>query len=365
MNQRSIHTVFPETRDLFPCESLASLPTPVTSLDVGQFPGALASLHLKRDDLTASPFGGNKLRKLEFILGQALREKRRELITFGFAGSNHCVATARLGRQVGLHTTSLLLPQRPSPYVAQNLAMGMEAGATLVHRQTTTGLAVALARTWVSGLIRDKVPPKVIPAGGSSLLGMLGYVNAGLELAAQVSAGLVPRPDVVYVALGSGGTAVGLQAGLALAKMEAEVVPVRVVAERYMNRSKLKKTQRALASFLGARGLSLPADGGGLDERMRDEFFGSGYGESTEGSRAAASRVQGHAGVHLDAAYTSKAFAALLEDAHRGALRDRNVMFWHTYGGPEQASNMTEIRAMDGVEFARVPRALRVYFDGR
>lgn len=363
MNQRSIHTAFPATRDLFPCESLASLPTPVTSLDVSQLPGSLASLHLKRDDQTASPFGGNKLRKLEFILGEALREKRRELITFGFAGSNHCVATARLGREVGLHTTSLLLPQRPSPYVAQNLAMGMEAGASLVHRRSVAGLAVALARTWVSGLIRDKVPPKVIPAGGSSLLGMIGYVNAGLELAAQVSAGLVPQPEVIYVALGSGGTAVGLQAGLALANMEADVVPVRVVARRYMNAQKLRKTQEMFGSFLGARGLCLPASGGGLDERIRDGFFGPGYGESSEGSRAAGSLLQAQTGVHLDAAYTSKAFAALLDDAHRGVLRDRRVMFWHTYGGPEQASEVTGIESTAGVDITRIPRPLRVYFN--
>ena len=365
MNPRAIHTAFPSTRDLFPCESLASLPTPVTPLDVAQFPGSLASLHLKRDDQTASPFGGNKLRKLEFILGEALREKRRELITFGFAGSNHCVATARLGREVGLHTTSLLLPQAPTPYVAQNLTMGLEAGATLVHRQSTVGLAAALGKAWLSGLIRDKVPPKVIPAGGSSLLGMIGYVNAGLELASQVAAGMLPCPELIYVALGSGGTAAGLQAGLALANIEAEVVPVRVVAQRYMSAQKLRKTQAALASFLGARGLPIPADGGGLCDRVRGEFFGPGYGESTEGSRAAASLVRDQAGVHLDAAYTSKAFAALLEDAHGGALRDRHVMFWHTYGGPEQASKMTEIETAAGVDLAGIPRALRVYFEQR
>ncbi|MGB1699055.1 MAG: 1-aminocyclopropane-1-carboxylate deaminase/D-cysteine desulfhydrase, partial [Nannocystaceae bacterium] len=343
MNHRSIHTAFPATRDAFPHEPIASLPTPVTPLDVAKLPGGLASLHVKRDDQTASPFGGNKLRKLEFILGEARGEGRREIITFGFAGSNHCVATARAAKTLGIHTTSLLLPQKPTPYVAQNLVLGIEAGATLVHRETTRGLAVALAKAWLGGLMRHRVAPKIVPAGGSSLLGMIGYVNAGLELAEQITAGILPCPDMLYVALGSGGTSVGLQAGLALAGLDVEVVPVLVVERRYMSAEKLRRMQRALASFLSARGVVLPSGWEALTGRVRGEFFGPGYGESTAESRAATELVAREGGISLDAAYSSKAFAALVEDARAGTLRDRHVVFWHTYGGPEQAQSTSGV----------------------
>jgi len=348
---------------MFPCESIATLPTPVTSFDVSTIPGELASLHIKRDDQTAAPFGGNKIRKLEFILGEAREEGRREIITFGFAGSNHCVATARAAHAMGMHTTSLLLPQTPTPYVAQNLALGLEAGATLVHRRTTAGLVVALAKAWLTGLARDKVAPKVVPAGGSSSLGMIGYVNAGLELAEQISEGDCPRPDALYVALGSGGTAVGLQAGLALAGMDVKVVSVLVVEGRYMSAAKLARKQRQLASFLAARGLSLPVSREALSTRVREEFFGPGYGEPTSESEEAREIAETQGDAFLDAAYTSKGFAALLADARAGALRDRHVVFWHTYGGPRQASSTPPFEGTASIDMERVPRSLRMYFE--
>lgn len=348
---------FPRLAADVPFAPLMTGPTPVEPVSATDLGMDVASLWIKRDDQTRVPAGGNKIRKLEFILGEARARGVREIITFGFAGSNHCVATAECARSLGIGTTALLLPQRPAPYVAANLSRGLAAGATLIHRETEFGLGVALAARWVRGALRARLP-YVVPAGGSSALGMLGFINAGLELAGQVRAGVLPPPDLIYVALGSGGTAIGVQVGLSLAGLNTQVVPVRVVARRYMNARTLAGRWRRLARYGERVGLPIPADASTITARVREDHFGEGYGVETTACAVARGCADAVMDVELDTAYAGKAFAACLMDGRDGRLRDRHVVFWNTFGGqvPDQSPPREDL----GLQSR--PAALRRYF---
>ena len=169
-----------------PYVSLGEFPTPVQKLDqLGRQLG-LDNLFIKRDDLSGKIYGGNKIRKLEFILGNALRTQVKEVLTFGAAGSNHALATAIYAKQLGLKSISMLVPQPNAQYVRRNLLMSYYCGAELhllpnipfIAPLTNPAVLYQLLR---HGLKRGQFP-MVIPMGGSSPLGSVGFVNAAFEL---------------------------------------------------------------------------------------------------------------------------------------------------------------------------------------
>ena len=230
--------------------SLGRFPTPVEKLEgVGSALG-LDRLYIKRDDLSGDVYGGNKVRKLELLLGDALRRNAKEVITFGFAGSNHALATALYAGRLGLGSTSLLLPQVNAHYVRRNLLASHYFKADLRHYENRTLLGLGLLRKLLGGRVRQGTFPRVIPAGGSCPLGVCGYVNAALELRRQILGGEMPEPDLIYVPLGSMGTAVGLTLGLKAADLKCRVVAVRVIGERSANARKMARLFHDTASLL-------------------------------------------------------------------------------------------------------------------
>ena len=173
---------WPTLADRLPYVALGEFPTPIIRLErLGRDIG-LDQLYVKNDGLSGRVFGGNKIRKLEFTLGQALRVGAKEVMTFGAAGSNHALATAVCARQVGLRSISLLTPQPNARYVQRNLLMSYHCGAELHHypnrRLRALGARLQLLR---HRLLTGRYP-LVIPPGGSSPLGVMGFVNAAFEL---------------------------------------------------------------------------------------------------------------------------------------------------------------------------------------
>jgi len=157
----------------------------------------ISSFFVKRDDISGRAYGGNKVRKLEFLLGQALAENRRALITFGAVGSNHVRATAVYGRQVGLQVHAVLAPQPHTPLSGREPGRDRAAGATL-HFVESYSLALARGTELRDQITsRDGVEPLVIPFGGTNARGIIGFVNAACELAGQVAAGALPEPDLI------------------------------------------------------------------------------------------------------------------------------------------------------------------------
>ena len=213
---------YPRLQARLPHVSLGTLPTPVESLDVGGDGGA-RGLFIKRDDLSGTTYGGNKVRKLEFLFGRILGTGAKEVITIGFAGSNHAVATAIYAKQLGLRCTSLLMPQRNAHYVRRNLLASVHYEARLCGYRNLPLLSAGLVGALCRGKMAHGAFPRVIPAGGSCPAGIIGYVNAAMELRDQIVAGELPEPDVIYVPLGSMGTSAGLAIGLKAAGLMADI----------------------------------------------------------------------------------------------------------------------------------------------
>ncbi len=271
-------------------------------------------------------WGGNKVRKLEWLIPDAKR-RGRTILTFGALGTNWGLATALYGREHGVDVALALVDQPLDDHVRAQLARLRASGATLhfTHgkRRTIAQLPWLLARHASGGRL-----PYVLPAGGSSPLGVLGYVEAAFELADQVADGVLPTPSHVVTAVGSGGTASGLALGLALAGLPTQVVAVVVNDTLRLDAPALLRSARRCARLLEQRGAVLPAFEP-LGDRLivvRD-WLGAGYGhptpEATEAQTLAASD-----GLTLEPVYTAKAFAAL----RAMRLGDGPVVFLNTNG---------------------------------
>lgn len=300
---------------------LCSLPTPLEPFALG-IEGA--SLMIKRDDLTSSAYGGNKVRKLEFLLGDALARGARAVITFGAYGSNHALATAVHARNLGLEPHVVLSPQPPTPYAAATLRAHVSIGSVLHPVEGWDGARTAV-RLRDRLAERDGVEPTVIPMGGTSGLGALGYVNAALEIVEQADV------DVVYVAAGTLGTAVGLALGFVAASSAAKVVAVRVTPEHLADRERARALcEKTVALLTGVDGRFPRVRFEELELDLRDDWYEPGYGVVTPEAVAAVERAA-DAGIGLETTYSGKALAALVSDAEAGRLEGERVLFVDTY----------------------------------
>lgn len=310
---------------------LGELPTRVEPLEALS---AGAEVWVKRDDLTSAAYGGNKPRKLELLLGEALARGRERVVTFGAYGSHHALATAIHGRRVGLAVRLELFPQPITPHVARQLRCDQAAGAELSAVPFAAALPLAIGAHTL--LARSG---EVIPAGGSSPLGTIGFVEAGLELAAQLAAGELPAPDLIVVAGGTCGTAAGLALGLDLAGLAAppRIVAVRVVPRLMCNARVIARLRARCLARLQEAGLpAAAAQGAGRTQVEVDPLeLGRGYGVETPAACVARERFAA-AGLALEPTYTAKAAAALLRWAE-GPGRGRRVLYWHTLNGADLA----------------------------
>jgi 1-aminocyclopropane-1-carboxylate deaminase/D-cysteine desulfhydrase-like pyridoxal-dependent ACC family enzyme len=352
---------YPLLRDKLSYVSLGEFPTPVEKLErLGEEIG-VDHLYIKRDDLSGKVYGGNKVRKLEFLLGRALRAEVKRVLTFGFAGSNHALATAIYAQQLGLKSISMLMPQPNAHYVRHNLLVSHYYGAELHHYRNIPFLAVGTIYQLLRHKLNDGYFPQIIPPGGSSgslPLGEIGFVNAAFELKEQILEGEIPEPDYVYVALGTMGTAVGLVLGLKAANLKSRVVSVRVVDEKFANVRKMIKLFYETNAFLHSVDPSFPKfEVSGEDMDIRHGFFGQRYALFTEEGMEAVTRVEGTEGIRLDGTYTGKAFAALLDDLEKQDLRHRTVLFWNTYNSRDFS------HVVNTVDYRQLPRCVHRYFE--
>jgi len=332
-------SLFPGGASL-PIAGIAVLPTPVESLDALARELGIGRLLVKRDDLTAPTYGGNKVRKLDYLLGKALAERRTSVITYGAYGSNHALATAVYARALGLEPHVVLSPQAVGPFAAATLRAHAGLG-TVIHPVDGWDGAPEGARVSVALTERDGIEPLDVPMGGTNALGAIGYVNAAIEVVDQlrelnadidaVDLSDYLRPDVIYVAAGTLGTAIGLAVGLAAVEAHTRVVAVRVTPAEVAAESvavELAEKTIALLRSLDDSFPDLAYDD--LAFELRDDWFEPGYGVVTPETIEAVELAAG-SGVKLETTYTGKAFAAMVADAHAGTLTDSQVLFWDTY----------------------------------
>jgi 1-aminocyclopropane-1-carboxylate deaminase/D-cysteine desulfhydrase-like pyridoxal-dependent ACC family enzyme len=344
---------YPALKARLPHIRLTELPTPIGRADrLGPQLG-LNSLMLKRDDQSALIYGGNKVRKLELLLAEALANNCDAVLTYGSVGSNHALASAIYARQLGLGCYAVLTDQPHTPYVANTLRYHVQLGTKLIH---VTSYQDSLAAGKRAILEHPTGAKHVCPItwGGSSWLGATGYVAAALELADQLPTRL--QPDVIYIPCGTTGTAVGLSLGLRLAGLPTQVQAVQVTPPAVCSRSTIIRLFEETNRELHERDSAIPL----LDEPMsnlqlRRSFFGPGYAETTPGAIAAVDQMRKTEDVVLETTYTGKAVAALIDDAKSGALSNKNVLFWNTYNSRPYPENL------DKMAIGALPDSLRCY----
>ena len=310
-SERALFARVPRLTDLVPFVPLADgLPTPVERID--------DRLWVKRDDLTDSRYGGNKVRKLEHLLAIAAR-RGGTVLTAGATGSHHVVATAVHAARLGLEVEAVRFPQPETPHVVAMATRAESLGVRSVRAPSSTAMPFVLAARWA------RLAPTgatLVTPGGSTPGGVLGYVGAGLEVVEAFAAAGWEEPDDVVVALGSGGSSVGLALGFALGGWRrATVVAVRVADRIVTNVPVLRGIETGVRSLL-ALGGAVP---GPVRLAVDGRWFGPGYGHATPAGAAAATRAAA-LGVASEPTYTAKALAAALHRADAG----RRVLFVQT-----------------------------------
>jgi len=304
---------------------LASTPTALQEAPRLARALGLQRLLVKRDDNTGLALGGNKARKLEYLVADAQREGADVLLTVGGPQSNHCRSTAAAARLAGLDA-QLVFSGPPVAAVQGNLVLDRLLGATWSFPGPDQTAAARLEEL-ADELRAAGRRPYVIPVGGSNGLGALGYVRGALELDAQL-AERGERPDYVVCAAGSCGTLAGLTLGLAVAGRAVQVAGVSVSTSTV---DRVGRTRQVMEEACSILDLALP------DARpvVWDQYVGAGYGIPTDLSRRALELAAGCEGLILDPVYTAKALGGLLGEVEAGRVApDDLVVFVHTGGTP-------------------------------
>jgi D-cysteine desulfhydrase family pyridoxal phosphate-dependent enzyme len=322
-----------ERLDAFPRLSLAEYPSPLQHL-----PHLSAELgrpvYVKRDDGIGPGGGGNKTRKLEYLLAEARERGARKVVTYGGLQSNHARITAAAALGLGMEPHLFYFERRP-PRLVGNLLLNELMGARMHFYSTRRPRRRPASMARVNRLVRLLARLRVgahyfIPVGGHSWRGCLGYVRAALEIHEQARALGVPNAWVVTAA-GTGGTLAGLLAGLRLA--ESPLRPLGIDVGRLW--TGFPKAVADVASEACSR-LGSPVDfEPGEVPLVEGAYVGDAYGAPSEGGVAAIRRLAVTEGLFLDPVYTAKAFAGLLDLAQQGRLgADEPVIFVHTGGLP-------------------------------
>ncbi|MFB4226354.1 D-cysteine desulfhydrase [Escherichia fergusonii] len=311
----------------FPRLEFIGAPTPLEYLP--RFSDYLGrEIFIKRDDVTPLAMGGNKVRKLEFLAADALREGADTLVTAGAIQSNHVRQTAAVAAKLGLHCVALL--ENPIGTQAENyLSNGNRLLLDLFNAQVEMCAALdepdAQLQELATRIEAQGFRPYVIPVGGSNALGALGYVESALEIAQQCE-GAVNLSSVV-VASGSAGTHAGLAVGLEHLLPKTELIGVTVSRSVADQKPKVVALQQAVA-----RELELSA---AAEITLWDEYFAPGYGTPNEEGMEAVKLLARLEGILLDPVYTGKAMAGLIDGISQKRFKDQGpILFIHTGGAP-------------------------------
>ena len=347
---------FPQLSKRLPWCPLGLFPTPVEELShLAKLLGR-QGLYVKRDDLSGNPYGGNKVRKLEFILADALQKGMPKIVTSGAAGSNHALATALYGQKIGLQVELMLFAQPSTEEVRANLLADFHVGAHLHHAESYE-VHLRMMDNFLGRAAERNETIYNIPPGGSCALGALGYVNAAFELKMQIERGELPEPDEIFIAYGTMGTAAGLALGLSAAGLQSRVRAVRVVPEVVANDEKYHKlfesTRRMLIESEPSLA-NLSFDHAVLS--VEHAFYGRGYGEMTREASAAIDMFDRYQQITLDRTYTGKAAAAFLAAARQNT-KGKNLLFWVTKNScplPSESHN---------IDFHCLPEEFHHYFE--
>ena len=343
---------FPGLQERLPWIPLVDAPTPVHRLErVSSQLGK--EVWIKRDDKTSSEYGGSKPRKLEFLLGEALEQNRKRVVTGGGIGTNHGLATTIFGRKLGLGVTLGLFDQPLTSHVRKSLLLYHAYGAEMMYMGP---MLKAALRYYLIEKIRQRHAYLIAP-GGSSPLGVCGYVDAGLELATQVQRKEVPLPQTIYLAVGTCGTMAGLVLGLRLSGLNIPVVGVQVAPSAFANPKAVLRLARKALKLMQRLDRSIPKVELTLaDFPVERGHYGPGYGHPTPACRNAIQLMGESEEIFLDPTYTGKTFGALLARAN-SEHEPGPMLFWNTLSSADLDT------VAQSVDFRSLPLAFHRFFD--
>lgn len=314
-----------------PCFRVMDGPTPLEEAKALTRHLGGPRIFFKRDDLTGAGLGGNKVRKLEYILGRALAEGCDTLIVCGGYQSNLARIASAMGARAGLDVQLVLggVAGEARPETG-NLLLDRLLGATIHFVETEPRWDFGTAIEDLAATLRARGRrPFVMPLGGSSPEGMAGYVDATAELLTQCEHRRI-LPDHLYVAVGSGGTCSGLLLGATNLNAPYAVTGISVSRTTDFLRDKIAAETREARQMLG---LARTPERNTL--RLFDDYVGDGYGALTEGALDAIALVGRLEGVLLDPVYSGKAMHGLIDHIRRGLIgAGETVVFLHTGGSP-------------------------------
>lgn len=318
----------------FAKQSIGTFPTPIYHLprlsDYLDGP----NIYIKRDDLTGLALGGNKTRKLEYILGDAINQGADTLITAGASQSNHCRQTAAAAAKLGLECHLILggkKPQNPNGNLLLNQLLGSHIHFTGDNRKGED------IPNLFKQLTKQGKKPYIVPYGGSNELGALAYVEAMIELQQQMNKLPIDNFSHIIFASSSGGTQAGLIVGQLLIRQQMEhnthIIGIKIDKEQN-GPLPFDQQIQALANTT-AKKVRLGKAIGNTDIRLNRDYTGDGYGILSHIERNAIKLCAELEGILLDPVYTGRAMGGLIDMINLGKFDNNdNVLFWHTGGSP-------------------------------
>lgn len=336
--------------------SIGDYPTKVEKLDrMGEARG-FSNLFIKRDDCCNPVYGGNKVRKLEYILADAQQKGKKTLITLGGSGSNQVPATGIFGSELGFDVVGIMMDQPNALYVRENLLLDQYYGVKLVYSRDelseVASFIIEYLRTELSG-----GKPYFITAGASNGLGNMGFVNAAFELKQQIENRDVVEPDYIIVPSGSIGTSAGLNLGCRLAGLKTRVIGVRVAMAWFVTKWRMGRMIRAINNFMRKYDSSVPVvDVKSEDLILLEDYLGKDYAYFTDIGCDCVNDMFNLENVKLEQTYTGKALGGGLDWLKKRRETESNILFWNTYNSIDLSDKTAT------VDYKSLPKKFHKYF---
>lgn len=290
-------------------------------------------LFIKREDLTHSIYGGNKVRNLEFLLADVMVQNSRRIATLAPVGSNFVAALAVQARLSGIPLDVFHFQPASSPLINAQVRFSFEQGAHL--KFFGKGKYLSSIKAQIAMVAQDlrHTGTYCIAPGGSSLIGAIGHVRAVFELAGQIQRGEIPEPSVIVVGVGTCGTMAGMLAGIQLTGIKSKLIGVRCVDPLVCHRLKIATLANGVLKKMNSRKRVRMSE---IDLR---DVKNLSYGEPIEKADHLIAEVKNLSGVHLDTTYTTKVFSFLNALIESNQYKDQNILYWNTFSPKGQESS--------------------------
>jgi len=339
-----------------PWISLGSYPTRVEKLEkMGEARG-FTDLYIKRDDRSSPVYGGNKVRKLEYMLADAQKKGKRTLITLGGAGSNQVLATGIFGHELGFKVTGIMMDQANAKYVRKNLLLDKYYDIKLVYTKDTLSEIFSFAGEYIGSMLNGG-KPYFVTAGASSPIGNMGFVNAGFELKKQIENGESPEPDYIIAACGSIGTSAGLQLGCILAGLKTKIVAVRVAYPWLVTKWRMKRMIGDIIRLMRKYDSTVPSVDVSEEELiLLGDYLGEDYAAFTDLGCQCVDDMRELEDIELEHTYTGKALGGGLDWLKKQGKSNSTILFWNTYNSVDLSEKAATI------DYKTLPKKFHKYF---